>query len=108
MQNDKPDQVRLQIPFFTDKSLMLACKAAIKVAKLDKYANVVVQETVGDKLTHKCGVVDFKPFKCSEKRKKCFICKACDHPKYPKPKCDEVGVVYIIQCNTCQEQYKYW
>jgi len=100
----------MQIPCFVDKSFLLTCKTAIKVCKLDKYANLVVQETVGEKLVHKCGVVDFKPFKCSDKRKKCLLCKASEHPKYPKPKCEQVGVIYVIICNICQrnnDQHEY-
>ena len=52
-----------------------------------------------------CGTVDFKPFKCEEKRKNCLVCSSKKHPRFQKPNCDQRGVVYHIVCNICSEEY---
>ena len=106
IRNDKIENVVWSMPFFVNKELNIAAKAALKQCKLNDV--VTVKEQKGKKLHHMCGVVDFRPFECSQKRQKnkeCLVCKTPEHPKYKKPKCDQSRLVYIIQCNICKEEY---
>jgi len=103
VRDDQPETVRWSINCFHNKEFLNTCNMALKVCKLD---NVVqVREKCGNKLVHTCGAVDFKPFSCAEKRKLCSVCTAPKHPKYPKPKCDQTGVIYIFFCNICSDEY---
>ena len=73
--------------------------------RTDTVANIKIREASGNKLEHQFSVIDYKPFTCEQKRKHCIVCKAPDHPKFPKPKCEDTCVIYIIRCNCCGEEY---